>query len=140
MQLLTGTDKDGVGRFVSDWTEKMYGQNITAPFAVQLWMENDKPLDYVVYNWYTGSSIEIHVYTTKGLTRRLIRGIYNYTIEYLHCNVVIAKPARKTTKLTKILPKAGFKYLATIPMFYGKEKDDDAIMFYITQDNAHRWK
>ena len=140
MEMLIGTDQDKIGQMAADWVKQLNGNVLCAPYSVIVWAKDGKPVDLALFHTYIGSSIELHLHAPGGLTRRMLRGIYNYVFEQLKCNVMIGKPKRDNIKLLKILTRMQFKYLATIPMYYGPTRDQDAVLHYTTKDKFSRWK
>ena len=140
MDLIIGDHTTEAGKFVKAWNKQIYGNELHEPYAVLLWTHDGQPTDTVLFNNYNKSSIEIHIHTTNGLTRRVIRAIYNYVFVQLKCNILVGVTPRDSVKMLKILPRLGFKYLATIPMFYGATKGRDGIMYYTDVQKFSRWK
>lgn len=139
--MLFGSHDDKVGDYSSKWFSEKQQLPVVPPFSTITWLDNNnKILGVALFNDYTGSSIELHIHLITGLTLSKIKCIHNYVFEQLKCNILIAKPARKSTSLLKMLARSGFIFLAIIPRYYGNTKSNDAVLYYIDKQSAYRWK
>lgn len=134
-----GTSQDLNGVFIGNWFATRIGKPITPPYTAIGWGINGNLIAGVLFNDYTGSQIEAHIYGSGKITRRAIRRVFNYVFNELNCNVLRAKPEAKNEKLIELLPRLGFSFEAVLGKYYGPLKENDAIVFKLEREQAKKW-
>lgn len=93
-----------------------------------------------LFNNYNRSNIEVTVYAPNIATRGMIRAVMHYAFIQLGCNRISARTRRDNKIAQKMLPRMGFKYEATLNQYYGPERKDAAILYWIDRATAmQRW-
>jgi len=93
-----------------------------------------------IFNNYNGSNIEVTVYAPNMATRGMIRAVMHYVFVQLGCNRMTARTRRNNKAAQKALPRMGFKYEATLQLYYGPGKNDAAVLYWIDRETAiERW-
>lgn len=140
MQFTGGNSNDETGQALGKWFSEQTKTEINAPYSAIGFVKDNKLSGVAIFNDYTGSSVEIHIFTPNCFTREAIKFVYNYIFNDLKCNIFIAKPHRKNKKLLRILNKLNKNsFTAIIPRYYGPSKDEDAILHVFTREWASNW-
>jgi RimJ/RimL family protein N-acetyltransferase len=93
-----------------------------------------------LFNNYNGSNVEVSVYAPGLAARGLIRACMHYVFVQLGCNRMTARTRKDNRTAQKMLPRMGFKYEATLQLYYGPQKNDAAVLYWISRDDAlKRW-
>jgi RimJ/RimL family protein N-acetyltransferase len=93
-----------------------------------------------VFNNYNGSNIEVTVYAPRMAARGLIRAVLHYCFVQLGCNRLTARTRRNNKLAQKSLLRMGFAFEASLPLYYGPNKNDAAILYRMDRKTAlKRW-
>lgn len=93
-----------------------------------------------LFNNFNHSNIEVTVYAPNLATRGMIRAVMHYAFVQLGCNRMTARTRKDNKTAQKMLPRMGFKYEATLQLYYGPQKNDAAVLYWISRDEAlKRW-
>lgn len=136
MRLLFG-QSERVGGLLAGALDTVF----TGPYEAIGFVDDENRLrGGVVFNNYNGSNIEISVYAPKMAARGLIRAVLHYVFVQLRCNRLTAR-TRKNNKLAqRSLARLGFTFEAALPLYYGPEKNDTAILYRMERNVAmNRW-
>ena len=139
IQKFTGTSSDEIGIKVASWFAERQKHPVTPPYSTICWFKDQKPVAAVLFNDYTGSSVELHYHGPSYGNRMILKDMFQYVFGQLKCNILIAKIPRDHVVLKNMLPRLGFKYLAVIPQYFGPEKKDDAIMYIMKKEFVAKW-
>ena len=138
MKLIVGDHTNSNGQAIAHWYINNQKLPVCPPYSAMLWANDSGPVCAAIFNCFNGSSIEVHFYGPKGLTRQVLHDIAMYVYLQLRCNILIAKIPRANT-FKKYLSRIGFKYCAIIPSYFGPHRSGDAIMYYAKKDNILKW-
>lgn len=131
----------GDGEMVIKFVETALGKEITRP-AVAFGIIDDKDIliGGAVFNDYTGNNIEMTLHC-RGLWARpnVLQSIAHYVYEVNGCERLTARTRRGNIAVRKLLPKAGFSFEGTQKRYFGKSKEDDALLFVLFRDKAEKW-
>ena len=143
MECVSGTSEDDLGRALGDWFIRNTGNPISPPYAAVGFLKNRDLLSGVaIFNDYTESSVELHLYAPGCMNKVSIKYILNYIFNTLKCNIFIVKPFRSNKKLLKIIAKIAGNYKSyrcTIEQYYGPTREEDAILHVFTREWAKKW-
>lgn len=93
-----------------------------------------------LFNNYNGSNIEVSVYAPNMATRGMIRAVMHYAFVQLGCNRITARTRKDNKTAQKMLPRMGFKYEASLKLYYGQRSNDAAVLYVIDRETAlKRW-
>ena len=140
MELVTGVGTDEWGVKTKTWFDEQIGYKTQMLFTYITWVENGKIVATAMYEGYKKGSIELHFLTKTPLTRAILRDIFYYPFDSLGVNVVFIKFPRYNTKSLTTVAKVGFKYVATIPEFFGPGKKNDGLIFTINKEKSLKWR
>jgi RimJ/RimL family protein N-acetyltransferase len=99
--------------------------------------EEDVLLGGVIYNSYTGASINIHMagFTPRWASRDMLWICFDYPFNQLGCKKIFAQVPAQNAHAIKVNLKMGFKIETTIKDVF---VDDDLVVLSMTRDNC-RW-
>lgn len=93
-----------------------------------------------LFNNYNGSNIEVSVYAPNIATRGMIRAVMHYAFAQLGCNRITARTRKDNKTAQKMLPRMGFRYEASLKLYYGPRPNDAAVLYMIDRETAlKRW-
>lgn len=130
VSVLWGHDDDVV-KFVSD----RLGIALFPPYTgIGLLDEDGILIGGAVFTNYTKFNIDGTIYAPGKLSRHIVRALAHFC--FVHCGVlrVTVKTRRSNLRVTKMLPKFGFAYEATLRRYFGPQKPDDAIQFRLDRE------
>ena len=136
MRLLFGQDK-----YVAECVGYGLGTVFSGPYVALGFLDDTGTVrGGAIFNNYNGSNIEVTVYAPKMAARGLIRAVLHYAFVQLKCNRLSAR-TRKNNKLAqKSLLRMGFVSEAKLPLYYGPNKNDAAILYRMDRETAlKRW-
>ena len=134
MKVLYGVSSNEVGVRIAEWFANQQNKPIYPPYSNIIWFKDDKPVGAVLFNDYTGSSIEVHFHLPGLLNREVLSIVAKYVFDQSKCNTLIGRIHRKNKALLNVINRLGFKYLAVIPQYFGPDKQDDAILYYTNKE------
>ena len=140
MIVYTGVCTDEWGIKTKKFYEDYIGRSVEMLFVYITWVRDGEIVATAMYEGYKFGSIELHFTTKIPLTRAMLRDIFYYPFDTLGVNVVLIKFPRYNTKSLKTVAKAGFKYVATIPEFFGNGKKNDGLLFTINKEQSLKWR
>lgn len=130
-------------QIVADWVAKKVGEPIHAPYTALGFSRNEQPsiiVGGVVYNDYNGFNIEITCAMEKGVVcAAILDAVFSYAFETLNCLRVTARTKRSNKAICRMAQRLGFNYEASLKQYFGPNRRDDAILFYIDHASASRW-
>lgn len=136
-----GTHTDSVGMLLAGYFVKNTGHPITGPFTAMGFVKNGDIVGQAIFNDYTGSNVEIHLYAPKCFTRSVISSVYKYVFNFLKCKRLTAKFYSDNQKILQLLERLGFKYEFTQEDYFQKENGDiiDAIIYKLKRNKVPDW-
>lgn len=136
MRLLFGQDK-----YVADVVGFGLGVVFSGPYVAIGFMDDGGNVrGGAIFNHYNGSNVEVTVYAPKMAARGLIRAVLHYVFVQLKCNRLTARTRRDNKLAQKSLMRLGFKFEANLPLYYGPNKNDAAILYRMDRETAlKRW-
>lgn len=140
MYHLMGNSNDDIGKSICAWYVSQGNKPVFGPFGAVGFLDSDGNLKgaAILLN-YNKSNIEVHLYAPKCFTRNSIRAVFNYVFNELKCTRLTAIPERKNKNLIKIMGRLGFVYEYNLVKYYGKEKENDGVIFRMTSIEAKKW-
>lgn len=139
MHFISGNYEDEIGKFLGKWWEENTGNLLRWPFSAIGVCNNNNVIGVAIFVDYTGSNIEAHVYAPKCLTRKSLKYFFNYVFNELKCNILRTKIIITNKKALELVNKLDFTYEYTLEQFYGKSKNEDAVMFKFKKEQAYKW-
>lgn len=136
-----GRYDDSIGQMLAGHFVKNTGYPVTGPYMSMGWIKDGVLIGEAIFNDYTGSNIEIHIYGPGAMTRRALREAYNFAFNMNGCHRMTAKPFKHNKKLLQVLERIGFVYEFTQEKYY-KENDGsitDALVYKLTRENIPDW-
>ena len=134
MQIIYGVSSNDIGQEIGGWFSEKQNKPVYPPYSNIMWVKDQKPVGAVLFNDYTGSSIEVHFHLPGLLNREVSGTVARYVFDQSRCNTLIGRIHRKNKKLLGVINRLGFKYLTVIPKYFGPEKENDAIMYYTNKE------
>lgn len=113
---------------VAEWAGRVLCTNFVPPFVAVGLMIKDRLAAAVVFNGYTGPTIEasVAVIDRKAVTRKTLRQLFTYPFEQLNCVRVTARTRAGQTKTRDLIKRLGFIQEGLMRSYYG---DDDAVIY-----------
>lgn len=136
MMLVAGQD-----HAVAEWAGAQLGVKFVEPY-VALGIVNDAGglIGASVFSdYYRGGNIEWTYVGEGSLRPGMLFDLAHYCFVQLAVSRVTAKTRRSNRLVRRLLPKAGFSFEMTQKRYFGPSKDDDALVFVLTKENAGRW-
>jgi RimJ/RimL family protein N-acetyltransferase len=136
VKLLFGND-----RYVAEIVGDALGIFISPPYTAIGFLDDAGSIrGGAIFNNYNQSNIEVTVYAKNIATRGMIRAVMHYVFVQLNCNRLTARTRKSNKVAQKMLPRMGFKYEATLQLYYGPDKNDAAVLYWIDRQTAlERW-
>lgn len=141
IRTIYGKHTDSVGIMLGGYFTQNTGYPITGPFSAMGFVRQGDLLGQAIFNDYTGSNIEIHLFAPKCFTRPIITSVYKYVFDFMKCKRLTAKPSTRNENLYQLLERIGFEYEFTQKDYY-KDTDGailDAIVYKLTRDKVPDW-
>lgn len=92
----------------------------------------------VTFHDYNGSNVELSYWGPNSITRGAIKGLALFCFNSLKVNRVTVRTPRRNKAVTRGLPKLGFRAEGLLRRYYGPHRNDDAVIFGITVEDARR--
>lgn len=92
-----------------------------------------------VFNGYTGFDINLTAYGKNCGRPGFLRAVLRYVFDQLKCLHVSAKTRRSNTHVQSLMRRSGFKFKCILEQHYGPNRDDDAVYFRLSKDDAQRF-
>ncbi len=89
-------------------------------------------------HYYGGANIELCYWGPRTVTRGIARQIAHICFYGLRASRVTCRTQRSNKIVTRHLSKLGFRYEGLARHYYGPSKQQDAVLFGITLDDAAR--
>jgi RimJ/RimL family protein N-acetyltransferase len=126
---------------VAEWAGRQLGVTFHPPFLAWGMTDNAGTLNgAIIFNDFVrGGNIEISMAGSGVMRRGVFREAARYVFGHLGCSRVTARTRRDNAVARRMLPRAGFRYEATIERYYGPDRCDDALLFKIMRTDAMRW-
>ena len=128
---------------VADWAMHQFGDklNFWAVHSVFGIADRDGTLTGAALfsDYYPGGNVELTYVGSRTLTRAILNQISYHAFVTLQASRVTAKTRRDTPEVSKLLTKAGFKFLCIMPRYYGPTDGDDAIVHSFPAEQGAKW-
>lgn len=137
MRFVVGRDQEAAA-----CVSRGIGSEVLPPYTAFGVVEHDPDgplLGGIVLNDWNGSNVEITLFAPRCFRRHLVRDFYRYIFMDLKAHRLSARCKRSNAVMRKLMPRLGFNYEATIKGYYGPTRDQDALLFRMTCDEAKRW-
>lgn len=140
-RLITGSWKDVSGRVIASEYHKVTGKFIYNTFSSMAWYHDSVGVRGIaLFDNYTGSNINIHIWSRKGITRNQIKDVYRYAFNQLNCNRVTGIFPASHKNLMQLIERFGFCYECTMRNYFGSpEAPENAVVYYISREKALEW-
>lgn len=140
-KLITGTWQDVAGRVVVSEYARATGRIVHSSYSCMAWYHDSVGVRGIaLFDNYTGSNINIHIWSLKGITRNQIKDVYRYAFEQLKCNRITGIFPTSHKNLMQLIERFGFVYECTMRNYFGSlEAPEDAVVYYISRDEALKW-
>lgn len=140
MYHLMGNCNDDIGKSICAWYVSQGNKPVTGPFSAIGFLDNKGNLKgaAILLN-YNEANIEVHLYAPKCFTRNSIKAVFDYVFNFLKCTRLTAIPERKNKNLIKIMGRLGFIYEYNLVGWYGKEKENEGVIFRMEPKHATKW-
>jgi len=135
VDLVLGHDKT-----VADWAGKKFGVTIHPGYMAWGVINGSGELTgaIVFHNYMNGGNMEAAIVGAV-MRHGILRAACRYIFGQLGCTRLTARTRRDNVLMRRMLPKAGFKFECTQPLWYGPERKDDALVFALFPEQAKRW-
>lgn len=138
--VMSGTWQDISGRIIVSEYARVTGKVIYSSYAGMAWYNREGVRGIALFDTFTGSNINIHIWGVKGITRKQISDVYNYAFNQLKCNRMTGIFPKSNKNLLQLIERFGFVYECTMSDYFGTpEAAEDALVYYISREKALSW-
>lgn len=140
MFAIYGNSLNEVGINIGKWYSEKVNKQLYGPFSAIGFLDDIGEIKAVaIFDSYNGSNVNIHIYAPQSITRANIRIVLDYVFNDLKCIRLSAYIPRQNRKLLKILPRLQFVYETILKGYFGKNKENDAVVYKMTNEQASKW-
>lgn len=140
IDLITGSCNNPTGRTIAGFYNSFTKINITSNYTSMAWMTDNDIRGIALFDNYTGNNIDIHIWVRKGVSRRMIRDVYDYAFGQLKCLRLSGKIPSDNKKLLQLLPRFDFEYECKLKNYLGDAAAPlDMYVYNITCERAMKW-
>jgi hypothetical protein len=138
MKLYGGDHSDVDAPQVKQAWERLTGERLDREIYSYIFGVSDNQVKAILLYWdYTKYSITLHMYAPKALNRMLISVGLQYPFVDLKVTKLYSEFNIKKENSRRCLEKVGFKYIALIEDFYGK--NEDKVVMAATIEDVAGW-
>lgn len=136
MHIIAGQDEA-----VAMWAGANLGVQFQEPYTAYGFTDAAGNIDgAVIFNdYYPSGNVELTYFGPRSLSPRVVLFMARFCFEQLRVSRVTAKTKRSNALVRRLLPKFGFAFECTQKRYFGPEKGDDALVFFMDRNAASRW-
>lgn len=136
MRVIAGQDEA-----VALWAGANLGVRFQEPYTAYGFTDANGNIDgaVILNDYYKMGNVEITYFGPRSLSPRIVAFIARFCFEELQVMRVTAKTKRSNAVVRRLLPRFGFAFECTHKRYFGPEKGDDALVFFMDKNAASRW-
>jgi len=119
---------------------QMTGRRVDGSYSGMAWVNDKGARGIAIFDNYTGSNLNIHIWSAGGIRRKHIKEVYHYVFDYLGCNRLTGIFPASHKNLLQLIDRFDFVYECTMHGYFGTpENPEDALVYYISRPKALEW-
>lgn len=139
-KFISGTFHDVAGRIIASEYSRETGKLVYSSYSGMAWYDSKGVRGIALFDNFTGSNINIHIWSRKGITRNQIQDVYRYAFDQLKCNRMTGIFPSSHKNLLQLIKRFDFEYECTMRDYFGSpEAPESAVVYYISRDKALKW-
>ena len=139
-RLISGNINTINGRVLLSVYNQVTGRSVDGSFSAMGWFNDSGARGIALFDNYTGSNINIHIWSAGGIRRKQIKDVYRYVFEYLNCNRLTGIFPASHKNLLQLISRFDFVYECTMRDYFGTpDQPEDGVVYYISRPKALEW-
>lgn len=136
MRIIAGQDQA-----IADWAGMQLNVRFQEPFTAFGFVDKtDVIRGACIFNdYYPHGNVEFTYVGAHSFTPRTVGFMARFCFDELKASRVTAKTRRANVLVRRLLPKFGFSFECTQKRYFGPDKGDDALVFFMDKTAAARW-
>lgn len=140
MITLEGNFTTEAGVLLGNWYASQTKKPLLGPYSAIGWINEQGQIQgAAIFCNYNGHNIDIHIHCPKCITRSNYKRVLSYIFNEIKCSRLSARIKKDNKNLLRLMTRLGFIYETVLPYYYGKEKNDGAVVYRLTPIEASKW-